>query len=297
MEQFVYANEGRVLLREATQDDVPKIVELFAELPKNDYWQTEELAQNRYDLIEKTDGIICVAVLGEEVIGYTEVILPDSRDDFGFVTKLQIADEYKRRKFGTELVRYGMILTKKKGYVGSVVWPDVNKSKGLYKKVGFKEITDNQKVIFRVKENLPEIKGELIEEISSLDEFKKLELAVGSQYKVEFIWSRGFELGQQGLLGYKQPLVQKVRVDAGQGAIFFDNHHLFVAVAKEDRDNLDLITALLKYGSKVAQEQGAEELMTYIDIDDWGEINSRLKDIWEIEQDEARLEMKMEFDD
>lgn len=297
MEQFVYANEGRVLLREAIQDDIPKIVELFEKLPKNDYWQTEELAQSRYDLIETTDGIICVAVLGEEVIGYTEVVLPESKDDFGFVTKLQIDDEYKRRKFGTELVRYGMILTKKKGYVGSVVWPDVDKSKGLYKKVGFKEITDNQKSIFRVKEDLPEIEGEVIDEISSLEDFKELELAVGCQYSVEFIWRRAVELAQKGLLDYKQPLVQKIKVDAGEGAIFFDNQHLFIAVPEEDRDNLDLIRTLLQYGSKVAQEEGAEELLTYIDIDDWEEIGSDLKEIWEIEKGEARLEMKMEFED
>ncbi|ADL12487.1 GNAT family N-acetyltransferase [Acetohalobium arabaticum] len=297
MEQFVYANEGKVLLREAVQDDIPKIVELFDELPKNDYWQTEELAQGRYDLIDTTGGIICVAVLGEEIIGYTEVVLPDSKDDFGFVTKLQIDDEYKRRKFGTELVRYGMILTKKKGYVGSVVWPDIDKSKGLYKKIGFKEITDNQKVIFEVKEDLPSVEGESIKEISSLDEFKELELAVGSQYKVEFIWQRGFELAEEGLLNYNQPLIQKVSVDAGEGVIFFDNRHLFIAVAEEDRDDLDLITDLLQYGSKIAQQEGAEELLTYIHIDDWEEIKSDLEDIWEIKKDETRLEMKMEFED
>lgn len=297
MEQFVYANEGKVLLREAIQEDIPKIVELFDGLPKNDYWQTEELAQGRYDLIDTTDGIICVAVLGEEVIGYTEVVLPDSKDDFGFVTKLQIDDEYKRRKFGTELVRYGMILTKKKGYVGAVVWPDIDKSKGLYKKVGFKEITDNQKVIFEVKEDLPPIKGESIKEISSLDEFKESELAVGSQYKVEFIWQRSFELAKEDLLNYNQPLVQKVRVKTGEGVIFFDNRHLFIAVAEEDRDDLDLIRDLLQYGSKIARQEGAEELLTYIHVDDWEELKSDLEDIWEIKKDEARLEMKMEFED
>ncbi|MGM0471389.1 MAG: GNAT family N-acetyltransferase [Bacillota bacterium] len=296
MEQFVYANEGRVLLREANRDDIPKINDLFAELAKNDYWQNEELTRLRYDAIDQANGFICVAVLNEEVIGYTEVVLPAVKDEFAFVTKLQIDEEFKRRKFGTELIRYAMILTKQQDYVGAVVWPDVDKSKGLYKKVGFKEIKDNQKVKFEVCESNREFTGEVEQEFSSVEELDDYKMVIGCPYTVDFTWFESKQLATEGLLDYSQPSVQEVVVAEGRGVIFFDNRHIFIALPPDEEDNLELITSLLQYGTQLANQEGAGELLTYIDEDIWSEIEIEFEELWEIKEQEPRLEMKMEFE-
>jgi N-acetylglutamate synthase-like GNAT family acetyltransferase len=297
MEQFVYTNEGKVLLREAMEEDVPKIAELYEGLPKNQYWKTEELAGLHYNLVERNNGTTYVAVLGEEVIGHAEVVLPKLKEDYTFLVKVQIKDDLRRRKFGTELVRYSMIMTKRKGYEAYAVWPDADKSKGLYKKLGLKEIKTNQEIKFEVKEEISQPSVEVIEEIDSVDELKELELVTGRSFIVDFIWDRAFEFAKKNVLNYKTPVIEKVKVDAGQGIIFFDNKHLFIFVPAGEENNSELITTLLKYGSWLAKEAEADKLLTYIDTDLWEEISLEIEDYWEIEINQARLEMKMRFDD
>jgi N-acetylglutamate synthase-like GNAT family acetyltransferase len=185
-----------------------------------------------------------VAVLGEEVIGHAEVVLPKLKEDYTFLVKVQIKDDLRRRKFGTELVRYSMIMTKRKGYEAYAVWPDADKSKGLYKKLGLKEIKTNQEIKFEVKEEISQPSVEVIEEIDSVDELKELELVTGRSFIVDFIWDRAFEFAKKNVLNYKTPVIEKVKVDAGQGIIFFDNKHLFIFVPAGEENNSELITAL-----------------------------------------------------
>ncbi|SJZ30231.1 GNAT family N-acetyltransferase [Selenihalanaerobacter shriftii] len=294
MEQIVYTNEGKVLLREAIQDDVPKIVELYEELPKNEYWEAEELAQSHYDLIEETNGTTYVAVLGEEVIGHTEVVLPNTKDKHAFLIKLQIKDDLRRRKFGIELVRYSMIMVKKEGYLGYAVWPDADKSKGLFKKLGLEEIKTNQEIKFKVKEEMPSVSGEVLEEIETVEDLKEFRMVVGYKYAPDFVWNRGFKLAKQEVLNYKTPIIKKVSVEGGEGIIFCDNRNLFIAVPEAEEENAELISDLVKYGSQIAKD--ADELLTYIDSDIWEIIKEEFDDYWEIEMDKARLEMKMEFE-
>ncbi|MCK8826079.1 GNAT family N-acetyltransferase [Fuchsiella alkaliacetigena] len=296
MEQYVYSNEGKVLLRESTAADIPKIAELYAEVAKNEYWQSEELARIHFNLIEKLNGTTYVAVLGEKVIGHAEVVVPKSKEEPPFLIKLQIGDDFRRRKFGAELVRYSMIMVKKEGYIGYAAWPDYDKSKGLFKKLGLKETKYNQEIRFEVGEVLVAPEAELIEEISTVEELKALEMVVGCNFAVEFIWERGFELAAKEVLDFKTPIIHRVEMDSGQGVVFFDNRHLFISVPAEDTDNLDLIVELLKYGSRLAKEKGAGQLLTYIDSEQWEEIEKEFTYCWEIVDNEKRLEMEMEFD-
>lgn len=297
MEQFIYTNEGKVLLREANEKDVSKLPELYEGLPKNEYWRTEELAKIHYDLVERNNGTTYVAVLGEEVIGHGEVVLPNSKDEPAFLIKVQIKDDLRRRKFGTEIVRYSMIMTKKKGYIGYAVWPDFDKSKGLYKKLGLKEEKNNQELEFQIKDDSPERTAEIIEEINSLEEFKEWEMVAGCSFIVDFLWMRSFELAKNNLLDYREPIIQKVEVEGGKGVIFFDNRNLYVSVPEDKQEDVELITSLLKYGSQIAKDENAGKLMTHIDEDLWQEIESEMDEYWEIELSQPRLEMEMEFDD
>jgi len=296
MEQFVYTNEGKVLLKEAVEEEIPKIVELYEGLPKNEYWETEELARIHYELIEEANGTTYVAVLGEEVIGHAEVVLPEDKDELAFLVKLQINDDLRRRKFGTELVRYSMIMIKKKGYRGYSVWPDFDKSKGLYKKLGLKEMKNNESIKFNIKEEIPEVQGQVIEEIENFADLKAFEMVVGCHFAVDFVWKRAFKLAKEEVLDYKKPLIQKVKVDAGEGIIFCDNRQFFVSVPKDEEENKELITALLKYGTQLVKDFNTVELITYIDEDFWQEIEEEMENFWEIEKSHPRLEMEMEFD-
>ena len=143
MEQFVYSNEGRVLLREATADDAVKIYDMYQDSTPKSWWKDKETSKFRYDLVEEANGKVFVAMLDEEVIGHIELILPPDKSDSVYLIRLEIHDEYRRRKFGIELVRFSAIMMKNLGYESYVTWPNPDKSKGLYKKVGLKEIKEN----------------------------------------------------------------------------------------------------------------------------------------------------------
>ncbi|WP_018250264.1 GNAT family N-acetyltransferase [Orenia marismortui] len=292
MEQFVYANEGRVLLREANEEDIPKIYEMYQESYPESWWQNEELNEFRFNLIKEAKGRIFIAILEDKVIGHAEVVLPDSKEDPVYLVRLEIHDDFGRRKFGIELVRYSAIIMKNLGYQSYVTWPDTNKSKGLYKKVGLKEIKENPQMLIKIVDKKVS-KVEKIKELNFEEQPIDLKMAVGCPWARDYIWLKSFKAGNKELLDYKGPYVHQVSFNGIKLIILLDGNSLYIYVPELEINNIELIEEALIYSSNLAFDNNIESL--HINIKDklWSQLD--LSDIWEIEKEEERLEMKMEF--
>ncbi|WP_027340338.1 GNAT family N-acetyltransferase [Halonatronum saccharophilum] len=291
MQQFVYVNEGRVLLREATKDDILSIYEMYEGSDSNLWWSNEELNRFRFNLVKEAKGKVFVAVLNDEIIGHTEIILPKSKEDSVYLLKLEIHDDYRRRKFGIELVRYSVIVMKNLGYQSCITWPDTNKSKGLYKKVGLKEVGENPQLDVKIV-GKGDTKVKFIEELGSKEKPKDLEMVVGCPWARDYIWLKAFKTAEEGLLNYKGPYVHLVKIENIKAVTLVDGDSLYIYLPKGSVADVDLIRELLTYSSNLALDKGIDVLNINIKSDIWKKIGS--PDFWEVEE-EKRLEMKMDF--
>ncbi|OCL27897.1 acyltransferase [Orenia metallireducens] len=292
MEQFVYTNEGRVLLREANQDDISKIYEMYQATNPEDWWEEENLSEFRFNLIKEAKGRIFIALLKDEVIGHAEVVLPESKDDPVYLVRLNIHDDFGRRKFGIELVRYSAIIMKNLGYKSYVTWPDTNKSKGLYKKVGLKEIKENPQMLLTIKDK-KRTEVEVVKELKFNEEPENLQLVVGCPWARDYIWLKAFKAGEEELLDYRGPYVHQISFEGVEGVTLLDGNSVYIYLPEAEKDNIEMIEELLIYSSNLALDNGIENLHINIKDELWSQLD--LSDIWEIDKEEERLEMKMEF--
>ncbi|MGM0368898.1 MAG: GNAT family N-acetyltransferase [Bacillota bacterium] len=293
MEQFVYSNEGRVLLREATPEDALKIYDMYQDSTEKTWWKEKETSQFRYDLIEKVNGRMFVAVLDEEVIGHIEVIVPDDMSRPVYLVRLEIHDDYRRRKFGIELVRFSAIIMKNLGYESYVTWPNPDKSKGLYKKVGLKEIEHNPELIVNVLSK-EEVEVEKIQELRIDQQPLDLEIVVGCSWAPNYTWLKAFEAAENEFLDYEGPYIHQVESNGTTGVILIDGNGLYIYVPEEKTRDVELIKNLLTYASNLAFEKEITSLEMNLPQEIAAEI--RLDHLWEVEKEEERLEMKMEFE-
>ncbi len=293
LEQFVYTNEGRVLLRENKSEDVSKIYEMYQSCdPEQGWWDSQELNQFRFDLIKESQGRIFVAVLNDQIIGHAEVILPEAKDEPVYLVRLEIHDDFRRRKFGIELVRYSAIIMKNLGYTGYVTWPDTNKSKGLYKKVGLKEVEKNPQFSVKIS-GKREVDIQKIEELSFENRPLELEIAVGCPWARKYTWIKAFKAAKEELFDYQGPYVHKVEVNGIESVILLDGHSLYIYLPSDNLKDVKIIEKILIYSSNLALDNKIEELHINIKQNLWDQID--LSDIWEVEEIEERLEMKMDF--
>ncbi|GAB6138489.1 GNAT family N-acetyltransferase [Halanaerobaculum tunisiense] len=292
MQQFVYTNEGKVLLREAKESDIPKIYDMYQDYYPESWWQSEELNDLRYEIIKEANGKVFVAVLNEEVIGHAETVLPTDKERPVYLVRLDIHDDYRRRKFGIELVRYSAIIMKDLGYEGYVTWPDVDKSKGLFKKVGLKELTRDPQLEVTITDQRS-VEVEKITELSFADRPSELEVAVGCPWGREYNWKKVFRACQEEVLDYQGPFIHQVETQGVTGVVLLDGVSLQIYLPADKQEDVDLITELIAYGSNLALEQGIEELRINLRTDLWAAMD--MSDIWEVEDNQERLEMKMDF--
>ena len=292
MQQFVYTNEGKVLLREASREDIPKIYRMYEDYDPREWWSSEELTRFRYQLVEEARGKVFVAVLNGEAIGHAEIVLPKDKEEAVYLARLEIHDDYRRRKFGIEMVRYSAIIMKDLGYKRYATWPEVSKSKGLYKKVGLKE----QERWPQLRVNIigsRELEAKLKEELTIEDQPNELAVAVGCPWGREFNWQKSFKAGREGKLNYQGPYAQKVEIKDTTGVVLVDGESMTIYLPKEKKEDSQTIEDFLAYGSKLAWENNIFKLRFNIPPKIWEQLN--LEDIWEIEKEEERLNMKMEF--
>ena len=292
MQQYVYANEGRVLLREATDEDVDKIYQMYEETYPHSWWQNEELNRFRYDLIKEIGGRIFVAVLKDNIIGHTELVLPQSEEEPVYLVRLEIHDDYRRRKFGIELVRYSAIIMKNLGYQAYVTWPDTNKSKGLYKKVGLKEIKSDPQLLVEIV-NKREVEVDQVKELSFDQQPDNLTVVVGCPWAREYIWNKAFKAGNEEVLDYQGPYLYQVDIGEISSVILLDGHSLYLYLPEEEKDNFAIIERLIVYVSNLAFDNNISNIHINLNYQIWSNLN--LSDIWEVKKEEERLEMRMNF--
>ncbi|WP_408954368.1 N-acetyltransferase family protein [Natroniella sp. ANB-PHB2] len=292
MQQYVYANEGRVLLREATEDDISKIYEMYQDTTPKLWWKDEDLSKFHANLLKEVNGRMFVAVLDDAVIGYAELILPESTEEHVYLVRLEIHDDFRRRKFGIELVRYTAIIMKGLGYEGYITWPNTDKSKGLYKKVGLKEIKEEPQLSVEIVAQRENLEVEKIGELNISERPQDLNVMVGCPWARDYTWLKSFKAGQKKLLNYVGPYVHQVKVDNFEAVVLFNGRSVYIC-AQEQELPAQIIEQLLAYASNLALDNDVEQLHINIEEAIWSEID--LSDIWEIEKEEERLEMKMDF--
>ncbi|MGM0501398.1 MAG: GNAT family N-acetyltransferase [Bacillota bacterium] len=292
MEQFVYSNEGRVLLREATSEDAIKIYDMYQDSTPKVWWKEKETSQFRYDLIEKVNGKMFVAMLDDEVIGHIELVLPDNKADPVYLVRLEIHDDYRRRKFGIELVRFSAIMMKNLGYASYVTWPNPDKSKGLYKKVGLKEIEENPELTVEVLQE-QEVEVQKVQELEIHQQPTDLKIVIGCPWAPDYTWLKAFETAEKGFIDYQGPYVHQVEVDNTTGVVLIDGNGLYIYLPEEKTTDTELIKKLLIYASNLALQAEIENLQINLPHEIASEI--RLDSLWEIKKEEQRLEMKMDF--
>ncbi len=112
---------------------------------------------------------------------------------------MEIHDDFRRRKFGIELVRYSVIVMRNLGYQSCITWPDTNKSKGLYKKVGLKEVDENPQLTVNLIDK-EETRVRKVKELKFDEEPKDLNMVVGCHWARDYIWLKAFRAGREGLL-------------------------------------------------------------------------------------------------
>mgnify|MGYP006276012669 CR=1 FL=1 len=292
MEQFVYSNEGRVLLREATVDDAIKIYDMYQDSTPKSWWKEKETSKFRYDLVEEANGKVFVAILDDEVIGHIELILPPDKSDSVYLIRLEIHDEYRRRKFGIELVRFSAIMMKNLGYESYVTWPNPDKSKGLYKKVGLKEIKENPELTIDVlaKES---VGVEKLEELEFDQQPEGFEIVVGCPWAEDYIWQKAFKTAEKEFLNYQGPYVHRVKRDDVTAVVLVDGNGLYIYLPQDEEKDAAVIKDLLIYASNLAFEEGINNLKINLPTAVSSEI--RLDQLWEVKKEEQRLEMKMDF--
>ncbi|GAB6100720.1 hypothetical protein JCM16358_25990 [Halanaerocella petrolearia] len=291
MQQFVYTNEGKVLLREAKEDDIPKIYDMYQDYKPEYWWQSPELNDLRHDILKEANGKVFVAILNDKVIGHAELVLPIVKDKPVYLVRLDIHDDYRRRKFGIELVRYSAIIMKDLGYHGYVTWPDVDKSKGLFKKVGLKELTRDPQLLVKVI-GQRDVEVEKLKELSFADRPKDMEVVVGCPWGRNYQWIKSFRASQEEVLDYSGPFVHQVKVDGIEGVILLDGLILQIYLPEADVD-LEIIEKLIAYGSNLALEEDIDTLHINLRSDLRSKLD--LSDIWEVQEEDERLEMKMDF--
>ncbi len=292
MQQYVYANEGRVLLREATGEDIDKIYDMYQETYPQSWWQNKELNRFRYNLIKEIGGRIFVAVLDDKIIGHTELVLPQFQEEPVYLVRLEIHDDYRRRKFGIELVRYSAIIMKNLGYQAYVTWPDTNKSKGLYKKVGLKEIESNPQLLVKIVDKRKVVVDE-VKELSFDQQPDDLEVVVGCPWSRDYTWNKAFRAGKEEVLDYQGPYLYQVNIKGIRSVILLDGHSFYLYLPEEEKDNVEVIEKLIVYTSNMAYDNDIYNLRINLNNEVWSNLD--FSDIWEIEKEEERLEMRMNF--
>ena len=292
MQQFVYANEGKILLKELEEDDKHMIYEMYQDYDASKWWTSKELSQERYKLLKEARGKVFGAVLNDRIIGHADLVMPESKEDPVYLIKLEIHDDYRRRKFGIELVRYSAIIMKELGYQSYVTWPNTDKSKGLYKKVGLKEIRKDPQLQIGIKERL-ECQAEKKAEISILDRPKDLEIIVGCPWGREYTWLKSFKAGAKNLVDFKGPFVHKVAYNDLEGIVMMNGKELYIYAPQEASDKSEFIKELLIYGNNLAYDNGVEDLKINLRQEIWDQVKDI--NIWEIKLKEKRLEMRMDF--
>lgn len=292
MEQFVYSNEGRVLLREATAEDAVKIYDMYQDSTPKSWWKDKKTSQFRYDLVEEVNGKVFVAMLDEKVIGHIELVLPPDKSDSVYLIRLEIHDEYRRRKFGIELVRFSAIMMKNLGYESYVTWPNPDKSKGLYKKVGLKEIKENPELTIDVLAT-EEVEVEKIEELGYDQQPEDFEIVVGCPWAEDYIWQKAFKTAQKGFLDYQGPYVHRVKKGEITAVILVDGHGIYIYLPQGENPQADIMKEFLVYASNLAYEEGINNLKINLPVQIASEI--RADQLWEVKKEEQRLEMKMDF--
>ncbi|AGB40883.1 sortase-like acyltransferase [Halobacteroides halobius DSM 5150] len=292
MQQFVYTNEGKVLLREAKESDIPKVYEMYQDYYPKSWWKSKELNQLRYEIIKEANGRVFVAVLNDKVIGHAEIVLPHSKERPVYLVRLDIHDDYRRRKFGIELVRYSAIIMKNLGCKGYVTWPDVDKSKGLFKKVGLKELSRDPQLKITII-NKRETSVKKIGELSFSERPKDLEVVVGCPWGRNYNWIKSFRACQEDVLNYQGPFVHQVEVDGIKGVVLLDGVGLQIYLPQDKTEENDVIEKLIVYGSNLALEKGIKSLHINLRTQLWSQFD--MSDIWQVEGEDERLEMKMDF--
>lgn len=292
MQQFVYTNEGKVLLREAKEADIPKIYEMYQDYNPHAWWQSEDLTCFRYHLIKEAKGKIFVAILDDKVIGHAEIVLPDDKKEPVYLVRLEVHDDYRRRKFGIEMVRYSAIIMKNLGYEEYATWPAVDKSKGLYKKVGLKEKYRLPQLTVNITDQRP-IDYDLQQELTVDERPADLEVAVGCPWGRHFTWLKAFKAGAEEKLNYQGPYAQQVEIAGITGAVLVDGANLFVYLPEGNQEAPEVIEKFIVYGSNLAREQGITTLHINVLSEIWEEFD--LSDIWEVAAEEERLNMRMQF--
>ena len=292
MEQFVYSNEGRVLLRKATSDDAMKIYDMYQDSTPKVWWTEKESSRFRYDLIEQVNGKVFVAMLDDEVIGHIELVIPDQKSDPVYLVRLEIHDDYRRRKFGIELVRFSAIIMKNLGYESYVTWPNPDKSKGLYKKVGLKEIRENPELTVNVlKEQAVEV--EKVKELEIHEQPMDLKIVIGCPWAANYTWLKAFRAAENNFLDYQGPYVHQVKKDDTVGVVLIDGNGLYIYLPEDKEKDTELIKDFLVYASNLAFQEEISNLKINLPLEIASEI--RLDELWNIEKEEERLEMKMDF--
>lgn len=96
---------------------------------------------------------IRLAFLNERIVGYVmgeraALCIEGKFQKFGEVTDVFVAPDMRRQGIATRLMQEVHTYFEGKGYRGSILDPDTEVSRGLYRKVGYRETPDGNMLLF-----------------------------------------------------------------------------------------------------------------------------------------------------
>ncbi len=205
MEQVVYTNEGRILLREGEPEDLSGIMDLNQDREECLFWQEREALKFWFDFQSQFKGRSLVAVLENKIIGHAELLfLP--QDDIAYLCYLAVDQDFKRRKFALEMIRYSMTRAKNMGASLYLVYPDSSESIGLYRGLDLDQEATYQRLIIPLNSS-SSVDYEL-EELDYNDRaYQEYSYGMAASVPASYLWEVIFaaqkrdELNFQGVAG------------------------------------------------------------------------------------------------
>lgn len=113
----------------------------------------EEWYRHKFDDGDLEPEGIRLAFLGERMVGHamgerTTLFIEGKVQTFGEIMDVFVAPDMRRQGIATRLMQAVHTYFERKGYRGSILDPDTEASRRLYRKVGYQETPDGNMILF-----------------------------------------------------------------------------------------------------------------------------------------------------
>lgn len=113
----------------------------------------EEWYRHKFDDGDLEPEGIRLAFLNERVVGHvmgerTTLFIEGKVETFGEIMDVFVAPDMRRQGIATRLMQAVHTYFERKGYRGSILDPDTEASRRLYRKVGYQETPDGNMILF-----------------------------------------------------------------------------------------------------------------------------------------------------